>query len=214
MHPPEWKTANCVVIPKKGKANYNDPNSYRPISLLPCLGKLLETITAKRLALAATQTGATHPSQMGAMSDNSAIDALLRTITPIANTISIGRKSSKTIPRPAVLTHDIEGAFNQVHPTTLHDIMLQRRMPNYLTNWVAAFNSDRRLAFGFDQQTEKPQPYKCGLPQGSPISPILFLIYSNAMLEQTHYYPADATNTSYVDDVCMNRPPSLEQTHY
>ena len=75
-------------------------------------------------------------------------------------------------------------------------------MPNYLTNWVSAFNSDRRLAFGFDQQTEEPQPYKCGLPQGSPISPILFLIYSNAMLNQTHY-PADATNTSYVDDVRM-----------
>ena len=111
MYPPDWKTANCVVIPKKGKANYNDPKSYRPISLLPCLGKLLQTITAKRLALlAATQTGATHPYQMGAMSDNSAIDALLRTITPIANTISIGRKTSKTIPRLAVLTHEIEGA--------------------------------------------------------------------------------------------------------
>jgi len=65
-----------------------------------------------------------------------------------------------------------------------------------------AFNTDCQLSFGFDQQTEKPQPYHCGLPQGSPVSPILFLIFSNAMLEKSHY-PADAVDTSYIDDVCM-----------
>jgi hypothetical protein len=142
---------------------------------------------------------------MGAQPDNSAIDALLRTITPIAEAISIKKKSTsslKTAQRPAVLTHDIEGAFNQVHPTTLQEVMHQRRMPLYLNRWVDAFNTDRRITFGFDQQSEEPQPYRCGLPQGSPVSLILFLIFSNAMLERPHY-PADSTDTSYVDDVCM-----------
>jgi len=205
VHPPEWKVANCVVIPKPGKTSYTLPKSYRPISLQSCFGKLLEAIVAKRLTHAAFRCGATHPSQMGAQSENSAIDALLRTITPIAAAIS-KKKTTKTAknsaPRPAVLTHDIEGAFNQVHPTTLREVMHQRRMPIYLTNWIRAFNTDRKLAFGFDQQSEQPQPYKCGLPQGSPVSPILFLIFSNAMLEKQHY-PTDAVDTSYVDDVCM-----------
>ena len=80
--------------------------------------------------------------------------------------------------------------------------MHQRRMLVYLTNWVAAFNTARKMAFGFDRQSEPPQPYCCGLPQGSPISAILFLIYSNAMLENQNE-STDAINTSYMDDVCM-----------
>jgi len=46
VHPPEWKTANCVVIPKPGKKSYSHPKSYRPISLLSCFGNLLESIVA------------------------------------------------------------------------------------------------------------------------------------------------------------------------
>jgi len=201
-HPPEWKTANCVVIPKPGKKTYSHPKSYHPISLQSCFGKLLESIVAKRLSQTALICGATHPSQMGAQPENSAIDALLRTITPIANSISKKKTTNQYPTRPAVLTHDIEGAFNQVRPATLEEIMHQRGMPLYLTKWVAAFNTARKMAFGFDQQSELPQPYQCGLPQGSPVSPILFLIYSNAMLEKDEDFP-DTIDTSYVDDVCM-----------
>ena len=73
-------------------------------------------------------------------------------------------------------------------------------MPSYLVEWVVAFNTYQKIAFEFNQQSEEPQPYRCGLPLGSPISPILFLIYSNAMLEKQHY-PADTIDTSYMDDV-------------
>jgi len=139
---------------------------------------------------------------MGAQQENSAIDALLCTISPIATSISKRKTTNQNPTRPAVLTLDIKGVFNQVHPSTLLEIMSQRQMPSYWTNWVAAFNTDRKIAFGFDRQSKEPQLYQCGLPLGSPISPILYLIYSNVMLEKQHH-PGDAVDTSYVDDVCM-----------
>jgi len=122
VHPPEWKVANCVVIPKPGKTRYTEPKSYRPISLQSCFGKLLEAIVAKRLSQAALRCGATQPSQMGAQPENSAVDALVRTLTPISEAISKKKTSTTAMNaalRPAVLTLDIEGAFNQVHPETL-----------------------------------------------------------------------------------------------
>ena len=132
---------------------------------------------AKRLTHAALRCSATHPSQMGAQLENSAADALLHTITLISKAISM-KKTWKTKPFPpvAVLTHDIEGAFKQGQPVTLREVMHLRRLPTYLTDWVTAFNTDHKIVFGFDQQSEKPQSYRCSLPQGSPVSPILFLI--------------------------------------
>jgi len=66
---------------------------------------------------------------MGGEPDNSAIDALLCTITLITNSISIKKTAAsglKATQQPAVLTYDIEGAFNQLHPITLQQVMSQR----------------------------------------------------------------------------------------
>jgi len=157
-HPPEWKVANCVIIPKPGKLSYAHAKSYRPISPQSCFGKLRESIVARRLTSAAPRCCATHPSQMGAQPENSVVDALLRTFTPIATAISKKKTAKNGAPRPAVLTHDIEGVFNQVHPSTLQEVMQQRCLPMYLTKWISAFNTDRKIAFGFDQQSEDCSP--------------------------------------------------------
>jgi len=60
---------------------------------------------------------------MGALPENSAIDALLLAITPIASSISRKKTSNQNPTRPAVLALDIKGAFNQVHPLTLLEVM-------------------------------------------------------------------------------------------
>ncbi|KAI1003617.1 hypothetical protein K3495_g4593 [Podosphaera aphanis] len=64
-HPLIWKTSVGIVIPKRGKPDYSAPKAYRPISLIPCLSKLLERIFAKRISyLDHTSPNLLHPSQM------------------------------------------------------------------------------------------------------------------------------------------------------
>jgi hypothetical protein len=75
-------------------------------------------------------------------------------------------------------------------------------MSTYLRNWTRTFNEDRRLSFALDSRIEEPQPFRCGLPQGSPVSLIPFLIYANAALENKNK-AGDVTDTSYVDDVSI-----------
>jgi hypothetical protein len=98
-----------------------------------------------------------------------------------------------------LLAHDIEGAFNNTNPTLLLQVIQQRGMPAYLCAWTRSFTTNCTLTFSFTQQNEDPKPFLCGLPQGSLASPILFLIYANAMLEVQHQ-PSHELNISYVDD--------------
>jgi hypothetical protein len=156
---------------------------------------------ANRVAQAAAQRLAISPTQMGARSHYSAIDALLTILSPISADLSFTKRQPKRklAYRPALLAHDIEGTFNNTNPALLLQVMQQRGMPSYLCEWTRSFTTNRTLAFTFSEQLEDPKPFLCSLLQGSPASPILFLIYANAMLEIQHK-PTRELNISYVDD--------------
>jgi hypothetical protein len=76
-------------------------------------------------------------------------------------------------------------------------------MPLYIVNWVQQFLSNRTLSFSFDGQIEPPTSFSSGLPQGSLISPVLFLIMANIITEA----PPTITEktTSYVDDISLTQ---------
>jgi hypothetical protein len=90
---------------------------------------------------------------MGVQSDYSAIDALLKILSPISTDLSFKKKQPKRkLPYcPALLTHDIEGAFNNMNPALLLQVMQQYGMPPYLCAWTQSFTTNRTLAFTFSE---------------------------------------------------------------
>src|ERR1700677_1035559 len=72
-----WKTASIVVLRKPGKEDYADPGSYRPISLLNTLGKLLESVVAKRLSYWAEKHKLIPDTQFGGRAGRTTEQALL-----------------------------------------------------------------------------------------------------------------------------------------
>lgn len=91
----------------KGKADTAAPRSYHIISLLNCLGKVLERITAKRLGFLAETTNLLDPSQIRGRLKKSIVDATILLVNKVEENRRANRKTS-------VLFLDIKSAFNHV----------------------------------------------------------------------------------------------------
>ena len=76
-HAKEWKKAIVCIVPKPGRADYTIPKNYHPISLLECLGKLVEKIVAQLIYQEIIQHDLVPTNQFGGRVASSIVDAAL-----------------------------------------------------------------------------------------------------------------------------------------
>jgi hypothetical protein len=146
------------------------------IALLNCLGKVLEKIVATRLSyLASSRISILNNTQMGGRKQRSAIDTALLLLHHIQEKRGAVRRASKVVTSTVFL--DIKGAFDYVQKPQLLKIIEDLGLPSSLRSWVDSFVSDRTIRLAFEGQTQPATPLTTGVPQGSPVSPILFLLY-------------------------------------
>ena len=139
QHPSQWKQAIGIIIPKRNKKDYSAPKAYRPISLLPCLSKLLERIYANRLAYMANSTDhLLHPSQMGGRKQRSTLDAALL----LQNFVEKNTKSRKIV---STVFLDILGAFDRLKPDALIQVLWKLQLPVSFISWFASFLKGRTI---------------------------------------------------------------------
>ena len=172
--PGAWKVAKIVVIPKGGRDS-SLPKSYRPISLLATLGKVLEAVVANRISALVEKHQLLPPNHFGARRRRSCEQALNILIEKIHDAWREGKVLS-------LVSFDVKGAYNGVDRTVLLWRLRERRIPEVLIRWVDSFCSSRRASIVVNMyQSEEMAIAHAGLPQGSPLSPILFL-FLNANL--------------------------------
>ncbi|GKU10992.1 unnamed protein product [Fusarium langsethiae] len=170
-HPKPFKEAEVVMIAKPGRRDLTSPRAWRPISLLSCLGKGLERLIARRLAWAAVHYSILHPQQAGALPKRSATDLVAALIHDIEE--AFARKKVVTL-----VTIDIEGAFDTVMRNRLVLRLREQGWPDHLARWAESFMGDRSARVRYQDTTTPFTPLQCGLPQGSSVSPIVFLLYT------------------------------------
>src|SRR3978361_578185 len=137
-----------------------------------------------------------HHLQIGGRPKRSAVDAVML----LTSTIHQGKINGKI---KSTLCIDVKGAFNNVFKQPLLQTLTQMRLNPAIIRWVDSYLTDRLASLTFDAESEPMTPITTGIPQGSPVSPILFLLYLQplfARLEQIHPH---IISPSYIDDICL-----------
>jgi hypothetical protein len=174
------------------KKDYSLPKAYRVISLLNCLGKAFEKILATRLSYLAETGDLLQETQIGGRKQKSALDACLLLQSKVQEA---WEKKHTT----ALLFVDVRGAFDHVSANQLLAMCKKLKLPLVLIRWISSFLSQRSVQLKFNGQTQPLQRVKIGIPQGSPISPILFLLYIRDICKTR----PDTFTFSYIDDICI-----------
>ena len=172
--PKAWRVAKIVVLPKGGR-DPSLPKSYRPISLLATLGKVLEAVVANRISALVEKHKLLPSNHFGARRRRSCEQALNVLVEKIHDAWREGSVLS-------LVSFDVKGAYNGVDGRVLLRRLRERRIPDVLVRWIDSFCFARRASIVVNMhQSEEVDIRHAGLPQGSPLSPILFL-FLNANL--------------------------------
>ncbi|KAG9087494.1 hypothetical protein FRC06_002515, partial [Ceratobasidium sp. 370] len=192
-HPECLRNAIASIIPKPRRPDMSRPNAYRPISLLETLSKCLEKVMTTRILHEVGKHGLVPFAQFGGRDASSCTDAGLAMVHDIQSTWKNQRKAS-------LLTLDISGYFNNINHERLLATMTRLGFSNELIRWLRSYLTGRTVQIKFDEFLSDPIPIaSVGVPQGSPLSPILSTIYTLPLLLALHDRPSFLIK-GYVDD--------------
>ena len=184
--------ANGVVLDKPGNPSYHSPSSFRIIFLLQTISNILERIVASHLSAITRHVGLPHSNQCGSLPSLSSFDPC----TILTDTV-------RTLPSPALkvlsLFLDIKRGFDNVDADILCSSLRFKGVNHYRISWVRFFLTGRSWRLLFQGSPRVFSPVSVGTPQGSPVSPLLFVIYVAPL-----YIPLDrGLVLSYVDDLSL-----------
>ena len=193
--PTHFKQSTTVVIKKPEKDNYSTPKSYRPIALLNTLGKVLESIVATRLSYLTEEYQLLPRNQFGGRKGVSTEHALHSVVGKV-------KKAWERREFASLLLLDVTGAFDNVQPDRLQHNLRRRAIGEGLLGYIMSFVSGRSTKLRLPEHTTDLFPCQLGLPQGSPLCPILWSFYSADLLEECETKEQVST-TGWVDDTSI-----------
>lgn len=169
--PKLFKTAKVIPILKPGK-EAKSPKSYRPISMLNCLDKVLEKIVLNRLNTFTEDNNILQKEQFGFRKDHSTVHQVKRIVNFISNNKS-SRKST------GIVFLDIEKAFDSIwHNGLIYKLHLFG-YPIYIQKLIQSFLYERSFVVNVDNEYSSQRNIPAGVPQGSVLSPTLYSIYTS-----------------------------------
>lgn len=197
-NPKHFQISTTVALRKAAPRDYRLPKSYRPVALLNTLGKILESTVATRIAWALEKHKLLPKPHLGGRKGISTDHAIQLILDYIYRAWGQGRKVSMVL-------LDVSGAFDNVSHTRLLFNLRQLRL-GYFADWLQSFLTNRstRISLAGELSSEFSTP--TGIPQGSPLSPILYLIYDTPLIRDLYVRRPQGGSTEaygWIDDACV-----------
>ena len=169
--PTAWKIATLRTLLKPDKLP-SLTTSYRPISLISSIMKLFETVIEQRLRSHLGSIGFLNKHQSGFRRAKSTDDHMFRLSQSIMESFNRGEHAVTAF-------LDVEKAFDNVWHNGLRYKIFQLDPPTKTTNWLSDFLVGRVMRVDINGLLSNQINPKAGVPQGSFLNPLLFLIYVN-----------------------------------
>ncbi|GBN22504.1 RNA-directed DNA polymerase from mobile element jockey [Araneus ventricosus] len=173
--PKAWKHTIIIPIPKPNK-DKTKVTSCRPIALTSVFCKIFERILAHRITHFLTSKKKLNPNQHGFLPFRDNHTAIYK----IYSAISEARKNKKFF---VAVSLDIKSAYDSVHVDDLILKCLQLGISGKVTKWMHHFLQERSFQIKWRNFLSNPKTCFKGLPQGSVLSPILYVIFMNDFFE-------------------------------
>ena len=189
IFPDSCKIAKLIPLFKKGSAL--EPKNYRPISLLPLLSKLFEKIAHEQTQKYLDENNIIYKYQSGFRAKHSTDTCLSLLNDKILSGMDDGLLTGMVL-------IDLQKAFDTIDHEVFFSKMAHIGFSSDTINWYKSYLNNRTFLVNIEKELSSPGDLACGVPQGSILGPLIFLLYVNDMSSSI-----DCDLLLYADDSCL-----------